>query len=120
MTQPTLFDVVPSSPGAARRVRDEALTRVSAHATPGFLEVAVAAIKVVAQRQQFLTTDEVMKQIANLATTPDLRALGPCMTKAMKLRYIAPTDRVRNTERASRHAAPVRIWESLLWGRNDG
>jgi hypothetical protein len=57
----------------------------------------------------------VMKQIAGLVETHDYRALGPCMKSAQRLGYIEPTDRFRNTERASRHAAPIRLWASLIW-----
>ena len=101
------------SPGAtARRVRDEALTRVTRHAASGFLSDALTAIRRVASQRESFTTDEVIPELS--VATHDLRALGAAMRKAQEEKLIQPTDRFRNTNRVSRHHAPIRVWASLI------
>ena len=100
----------------ARSARDLALNQVESHAAPGFLEDALAVIRRVALRRETLTTDDVIPEMT--VGTHDGRALGAAMVKAAKAGYIVATDRFVNTNRVSRHHAPIRVWRSLVWGRS--
>jgi hypothetical protein len=97
------------------RVRDLAIKRSEARATPGFNEVALAAVKVCAERYETFTTDEVLEQISNLASTHDYRALGATMLKAARIGFIRSTDRFIPSKRESRHFTKIQVWASLVW-----
>lgn len=43
------------------------------------------------------------------------RATGALMKQAAKRGWIAPTDRFVTVPSITRHAAPVRVWRSLIW-----
>ena len=43
------------------------------------------------------------------------RATGALMKQAAKRGWIAPTERFVSVPSVSRHAAPVRVWRSLIW-----
>jgi hypothetical protein len=115
-TLPLFNDVVPTvSPAAnARRERDEALQGVARHASPGFSDAAFEAVRRVAKLFAEFTTDEAIAALGKSASTHDGRAWGAVMVRAQKQGLIAPTDRFRNTNRVSRHHAPIRIWKSLI------
>jgi hypothetical protein len=70
-----------------------------------------------------ITTDEVWIREREMPEPKphhhENRALGPQMTKAVKLGYIVKTERFRkSTDGARRHAAPLQIWRSLLYRRS--
>jgi hypothetical protein len=71
---------------------------------------------------EFLTTDDVCIRYRSLPEdsrpgTHEWRALGPQMTKAAKLGFIVKTPNFRpSTDGARRHAAPLQIWRSLIFG----
>jgi hypothetical protein len=99
---------------AALRVRDEAIGRVERNAAAGFNDAALEAVRQVAKLFAEFTTDEAIAALGKSASTHDGRAWGAVMVRAQKQGLIAPTDRFRNTNRVSRHHAPIRIWKSLI------
>jgi hypothetical protein len=99
---------------AARQARDAGIAQVEAHADETFQEAALAAVHQVAYQRATFCVDDVWATRATWPETHDRRALGAVMQTARRLEWIEPTDQfVCTTQRAS-HAAPVRVWRSLL------
>jgi len=100
-------------------LKDEAMNRVDKHADAVWKLAALHAVAEAARTLSEFTTDAVVPLINPNATTHDLRALGPVMTRAAKLGWIEkspmpfiPTPR--------RHMAPLQVWRSLLFGDDRG
>lgn len=53
---------------------------------------------------------------ADIAATPDNRALGAVMRRAATDGLIAATNELRPSQRVSLHGSPRRIWRSLVFG----
>jgi hypothetical protein len=124
-TQAGLFELPsPDVRGAAEKqpscpaslARDEAIAKVEKNAAAGFNVAALDSIRRTAGKFYEFTTDEVIAEHGDAAATHDGRAWGAAMVKAQKAGLIRPTREFRNTNRASRHHAPIRIWRSLVYG----
>jgi hypothetical protein len=101
---------------AACAERDIALARVEAHATESFSEAARAAVHHLALTRSRFCVDDVWASRESWPETPDRRALGTVMQRAAREQWIVPTAEFVNTAQRARHAAPVRIWQSLIVG----
>lgn len=100
----------------AKRAKEEAITRVEEHANSDWKTYALSTVQRVARQCAEFSTDAVLEAMQNApVATHELRALGPVMLSAVKAGYIQPTDRFVNCKRASRHKAPVRVWQSLIY-----
>lgn len=101
---------------AARTARERAVAQVLQHAAPAWKEYVLATVKRVAETHREFTTDAVLDALTDAPVwTHELRALGPVMSAAARAGYIRPTDRLQNSHSVSRHKAPKRVWESLVY-----
>lgn len=75
---------------------------------------AQKAILKVARAKMRFTADDVWKTGLDRPREP--RALGPEMNSAEISGIIVSTDDFKLTHQASRHRAPVRVWQSLVFG----
>ena len=100
----------------ATEARDEAIERVDKNAPREWMEVAEKCVMDLALSRDTFTTDDVILELVakkhGLPSEP--RALGPVMKRARREQWIEPTATFRQSERASRHAAPIRVWRSLI------
>ena len=94
--------------------RDAAMIRVAQAVRPEWWEDAFDAVQWCAEHHAAFTTDAVFSRLAQLGVAPprEPRAMGPLMKAAERAGLVRPTSAFRATTRASRHAAPVRIWRS--------
>ena len=108
MSQRELFD------GQAEGLRrqEEALAAVESNADPQWMEAALSAVRILARRMPILTTDDLWCLVDPPA---EPRAAGAVMRKAAKQGWIKATDRTVKSKRATCHARPVRVWESLIY-----
>lgn len=102
----------------AREAKRDGVARVDRNAAEGWREIMFEIVREVAARQRLFTSDDVFeiahqRGVAN--GTHDLRAFGPVMMKASK-RLLCRKANVpaENSRRASLHASPRQVWESLL------
>lgn len=103
----------------AAQLREIAIARADAAAKEQWKEDALAAVYICAELHKEFTTTTVwfwLSKDHNFKMPAEPRAMGPVIRRAHKLGWIEPTDRFVNTNRASRHRAPVRIWRSLTYG----
>ena len=98
------------TPATGSQRRDEAITRVAAHAPAGWIEDAINAIRHVSLSRQTLTSDDVWPLVV---TPPEPRAMGVAFTEAARRKIIRKTDRVVNSTRPECHSRPVAIWEVM-------
>ena len=110
MTDPTLFDAPAAR--AARDVSIDQADRGNAMAKARWMDV----IHTTARRLHEFTTDDViiLGTSWGVPMPKEGRAFGPFMQTAKANGWCIPTDRVVNTARVSRHAAPIRVWKSLV------
>jgi hypothetical protein len=96
--------------------RDAAMDLIEGNTNPDWKIFMLERIKEAARMYAFFTTDHVFDLASqhNAPDVHDLRALGPLMNEAHRLGICQPTDRFELCRRRSRHAAPIRIWQSLL------
>jgi hypothetical protein len=110
-------------PGEVRAVTAKAIAKAEKPlSTPEgrhFREIANNALRRVAERQTELTTDDVWSEIG---TVIDKFAsqIGIVMRDGAKSGVITITDRTRKSERPSRHANRLPVWQSKLVGGEDG
>lgn len=95
--------------------RDEAMDRAESHASPEWLREAYETVRRVASRKPYFTSADIWE--AGLSMPHEPRALGPVMSSCERDGIICATREYRATNRPSRHAAPVRVWKSLLCGQ---
>ena len=111
ITQPSLFD-----PVASVRAKKNGMSRAEAHADPQWKLDMIEAIRTVASRHKFLTSDEVWQELSNsyVSSTHDPRAMGSIMKKAASLGLIVQTEQYLPSKRVVAHARPIRVWRSLV------
>jgi hypothetical protein len=108
----------------ARAARDAALVQVEENANDQWKRLMRECVVAVARVMWLFTSDDVMDryhQIPNAPVTHDLRALGAIMTRAVR----DGTCRKANcasvpSRRASLHASPRTVWESLIYRPANG
>jgi len=108
MRQADLFDEQ-----AAREAHKDGMGRVEDHAAPEWKDHALEAVRATARSGREFTVDDVWPNLAGGATH-DLRAMGPVMKRAQRLRLIEPTGRFELARRISCHKCPRRVWRSLI------
>ena len=110
--QPNLFDAI-----ASVAAKNEGMNRVEANADPQWKIDMINAVRKVASRQQFLTSDDIWKElsVSSIASTHDPKVMGAMVKKAAKLGLITPTDKYVPSTRVVAHARPIRIWLSNLF-----
>ncbi|HET9556887.1 MAG TPA: hypothetical protein VFS70_07095 [Actinomycetota bacterium] len=103
----------------ALAARDAALVRVRHNADPDWLAAAEAAVRAVARRQQYLTSQNVWSHLraAGGQTVHEPRAMGAVMRAAAVDRVIEKVDQwLTPTANRVNHGRPMQVWRSLLWG----
>lgn len=102
---------------AAESARDEAMATVEENANAVWKVCARVAISELARTRLTFTTEDVwefMELHYPTVSTRERRAMGPMMTAAAADGEIVATDVFVKGERRSRHAAPIRVWASLV------
>ena len=77
-------------------------------------ELAYAAVRQVAERQQEFTPDDIWT--TGLQKPEDARALGGVMSRARRNNMIEKTGRVQPTTQPESHGTDVTVWRSLVYG----
>lgn len=109
--EPEIIDIV-----GARRERDRAIDRVDQASDDIWKRAADLAIRSVAYTRLDFTTDDVWVALHEMAveSPTEPRALGAAMRRAQRAGLIEPTNRVEQSARPVCHAAPKRVWQSLV------
>lgn len=112
-----LFDTFDAE--AATQARDAAIAQVEAHTEPDWQEAALRAVRRVAKKMEYFTTDDIWRVLEDWETPAphEPRAMGALMVKVGKDRIAIPTEEYRSSERVVHHRGPVRVWRSLLFGK---
>lgn len=99
------------------QLRDEAMNQVERHAGEDWKEDAFNIVYAIALKNEFFTADDYHEAArrTDLPNPPDNRAWGPVLLSAIREGICEPTGRWRKTQRSVRHAAPTRIYRSLVW-----
>ena len=101
---------------AVRIIKEQAVESSARGADKDWLTSALRAVRVLSNRQQYLTSDDVWQWLRPLQLeTPDNRAMGAVMVAGHRDRYIEPTAEWRISERAVCHGRPVRVWKSMRY-----
>lgn len=98
----------------AKAARNDALAEVEINAAEAFYETAQLTIALVARVRPTFIIDDVWAARSSWPATHDRRAMGAAMLQAKRDGLIMPTDDFRLTAQVLRHAAPVRVWRSLV------
>lgn len=91
--------------------RDEGMDRSYSASPDDWKPAAHAAVARVALERHRLTSEHVWDRLEH---PPEPRALGAVMRAAAKAGFVRATKEFEPSRRASRHRAPVRVWESLI------
>lgn len=102
-----------------RERRDEAVARVDRNASLAWKRQAEDAAISVARSLPEFTTDDVWRVLraGGVVEPHEPRAMGPVMMSLRRKKIIVATEHFTTTARPVAHAAPIRIWKSLLYGR---
>lgn len=108
----------------AERRRNEAMRVVDRNANPEWKDVALDAVREIAliRGKDGFTTDAVWALLTRWGwqdATHEPRALGPVMTRAVKLGICRPTERFGRSTIPRGHARPVRIYIGTLGVTHD-
>ena len=106
--QPDMFDEP-----RAQLHRDVALDTVTSCADPVWLDRAFEAVQRVALAQPTFSTEHVWKSGLDKPREP--RAMGPVMIRALKAGICRKLGYNHGSGMVTRHAAPVMLYESLLF-----
>jgi hypothetical protein len=100
----------------ARDAKQSSMAQVDDAANPIWKEAAYDAVVSVASEQPTLNADHVLARIPDNIRTHELRALGPIMRRAARDNIIIKSLRPWVfSARRSRHAAPLQVWDSLIY-----
>lgn len=103
----TLFDYA-----ASLEAKADGMQRAADHADADWKAQALDAVWRVARGNETFIVDALWEVLDKPA---EGRALGPVMLTAARKGWIRKTDRVRNTSQVKSHAAPVSVWQSLIY-----
>jgi hypothetical protein len=97
---------------AAFAARDEAIERVNKHANDAWKQAAEAAILHIARMRMTFTADDVWGHLTKhtACETHEPSALGAIFNKLRRQGKIRWTGDFMISRRATRHAAPMRVW----------
>lgn len=106
-----------NDPDEARRVlTEDAIEAARRGADQAWFDAAMRGVRVLAKKQQYLTSDDVWSWINPLCIrTGDPRAMGAVMRCSFRDHYIEPTREWRSSDRPACHGRPIRIWKSLTY-----
>ena len=94
---------------------EEALVRVDHAANDFWKETTLSIIKQLAEDMESFTTDDVWSVLDTLdVSTPEPRALGALMRRAVSYGYVEPTSTFILSTRPICHRRPIKVWKSLL------
>lgn len=97
---------------AAKAARDAAVETVGQNADPAWKDRAFEAVTTLAKRQPTLIANDIW----TLVERPrEPRATGAVMQAARRAELIEPTDSYVPVPSRKSHAAPVRVWRSLIY-----
>lgn len=99
-------------------LRDEGIARAG-KGSPVFFDLALGAIRRVAEERDVFTTDDVWMELRKTASlesvdVPEPRAMGSAMRVAGSLRYCEAMGSFYLSKRSVCHRRPLRMWSSLL------
>lgn len=104
---------------AARSAKQQAMAQVEENADEAWKRIMYGLVVMVARHRPRFTSDDVFEAYyatSQTAQTHEPRALGPLMTRAAKAGVCRLADcRPVNSRRASRHSAPLSVWDSLIF-----
>jgi hypothetical protein len=109
MEQTDLMDLIIAS-------REEAISRVDAHANREWKDVAYLTAIRVARTRRFFTSEDVWDALAGDVGTHEPRAMGAVMRRLRKEQIVEPTDQFITSTSPLGHGRPSRVWRSLLDG----
>lgn len=110
MPQPNPFDAV-----VAKEIRDRGMEKSLLRRSEEWKDEVVEIIRLVASRQEILTSDDVYREIDQRGMGMYCAwIIGPLMLRAAKAGIIESTKTVRHSERVSMHAAWVTVWRSKI------
>jgi hypothetical protein len=92
---------------------DEGIARADDGADVRFIGCAEIALRFIAERNQFFTTEDV-KQVCEV-TPREGRAWGGVMQRALRDGIAEATDQHRRSGSRVCHARPMRVWRSLIY-----
>lgn len=100
--------------------KSQAIAQAEAHADSRWMRQARLAVHQAALHHMSITADDVWAEMtgmlwSHLPQAPT--AMGPIMLYAERQGWIEPTDRFRPSRQASNHQRPVRLWGSLIYGK---
>lgn len=96
--------------------RDEGMRRAELGANSEWKHRVTAVIYRICLHNDLFTSDDIVEELDKFnERTPDMRALGPMITKASRIGYCQPTDRVIPSRNRRYHARPIRVWQSLIF-----
>jgi hypothetical protein len=120
--QPAL-DFTGRMPAAIQAKIAEGMQRSDEHADHGWKRVVDGCILAVARRRSQLSVDDVLDELDRvnaerkaagqpIIATHDLAALGPAMKRAMRDKFVSPTNAVIRSKRAEKHGNRHSLWKS--------
>ncbi len=105
---------------AAELGKDVGMALVEQNASSLFMKVAEQAIRDAALRNPEVTINDIWPALEQQGvSTHENRAAGPVMRRCAKNGWIAKTDRTIRSVRSTRHKGDVRVWQSLLYKKNE-
>lgn len=105
---------------SANANRDNALQQVEANANQEWTELVLQIIKLLANEKDEFTSDDVWQKLSDYPniTTHQPSAMGAMFRTALRLQFIASTDKFVSSQRPVSHSRPIRVWESKLKEKN--
>jgi len=93
-------------------ITDQAVQQVGDNAEPAWFQSALDTVKILAERKEPFTTDDVWDLLKTRQTTEthEPRAMGAVMRQAKSIGLVAPTSEYRLSRRIECHQRPIRVW----------
>jgi hypothetical protein len=95
---------------------DRSIQRAAAGARAWFW-MALACLESIAVENEYCTSDDVWTKISSPPDGGDARALGAVFRRAEADGIIKATNEYKPSERKGCHHRPIRVWQSLVYGR---
>jgi hypothetical protein len=103
----------------SRAVRDASMDLIEGNTSKAWRDAMMGLTEEVAKIREYFTSDHVF-YLASKRKMPfihDRRAFGPIIKAAQRDGICQPTERFIPCRRKTRHAAPLRVWRSLIFVR---
>ena len=108
---------VESTPEEEREETAEAVAAITSRTSEDWRASALAAVRVVAERQTILTTEDVWLYLHDEGETVEVhdhRAMGPIMIAARRAGWIERREGAYQDALRMSHGRPLRLWNSCL------